>query len=57
MTLTNGSAYGKRVYLAAGADADEWYEITDAEAKERTTELSDREALELLMEGEIHETE
>ena len=57
MTLTNGSAYGKRVYLAAGAAADEWREMTDEEAEEQTRELTDREALELLTEGKIHEAE
>lgn len=33
MTLTNGETFGKVVYLAAGADPDNWREITDSEAE------------------------
>lgn len=33
MTLTDGKAFGKKVYLAAGADESKWYEITDEEAE------------------------
>lgn len=29
--LTNGTVYGKEVYLADGDSPDNWYEITDAE--------------------------
>ena len=29
--LTNGETYGKEVYLAEGADASVWHEISDAE--------------------------
>lgn len=29
--ITNGEAYGTRVYLAPGADEDEWYETDDVE--------------------------
>lgn len=32
MTLTNGEAFGKVVHLASGADASQWYEVTDEEA-------------------------
>lgn len=31
MVLTDGENYGKEVFLAEGADASAWYEITDAE--------------------------
>ena len=34
MTLTNGETYGKTVYLAQNDTADNWREITDAEAEE-----------------------
>ena len=34
MILTNGKNYGKIIYLAEGADAGEWYEITDSEYDE-----------------------
>ena len=34
MTLTNGKTYGKTVYLAQNDSADNWREITDAEAEE-----------------------
>lgn len=39
MTLTNGEGFGKKVYLASGADASEWEEITDAEAAERKRDM------------------
>ncbi len=32
MTLTNGTTFGKEVYLGSGDAADNWTEITDAEA-------------------------
>ena len=32
MTLTNGTTFGKEVYLGTGDFADNWTEITDAEA-------------------------
>lgn len=31
MTLTNGEAYGKEVYLACNDKPENWYEITDEE--------------------------
>jgi hypothetical protein len=33
MTLTNGEAFGKEIYLGSSDDADNWYEITNAEAE------------------------
>lgn len=33
MTLTNGETFGKEVYLGTGDVADNWTEITDAEAE------------------------
>ena len=38
MTLTNGSAMGKEVFLGRNDSADNWYEITDAEAAKCRTE-------------------
>ncbi len=35
MTLTNGEVFGKEVYLGKNDTAENWYEITDAEAEER----------------------
>lgn len=32
MTLTNGDAFGKTVWLASGDDGSGWSEVTDAEA-------------------------
>lgn len=32
--LTNGTVYGKVIYLAIGADESEYYSITDAEYQE-----------------------
>lgn len=34
MTLTNGEAFGKEIYLGKNDSADNWHEITDAEAEE-----------------------
>ena len=34
MTLTNGEAFGKTIYLGINDSVDNWYEITDEEAKE-----------------------
>lgn len=34
MTLTNGEAYGKTIYLGINDSVDNWHEITDAEAEE-----------------------
>ena len=33
MTLTNGEAFGKVVYLASEDDGSKWYEITNEEAE------------------------
>ena len=33
MTLTNGETFGKVVYLGINDSADNWHEITDAEAQ------------------------
>ena len=44
MTLTNGEAFGKTVYLASGADAFAWYEITDAEAEVRRRDQEEAQA-------------
>jgi hypothetical protein len=38
MTLTNGEAFGKVVYLANGDDGSKWYEITDEEAAQMTSD-------------------
>lgn len=32
MTLTNGEAFGKTVWLANGDDGARWYEVADEEA-------------------------
>lgn len=34
MTLTNGEVFGKEVYLGKNDSAENWREITDAEAAE-----------------------
>ena len=34
MTLTNGEAFGKVVYLGINDSASNWHEITDEEAEE-----------------------
>lgn len=57
MTLTNGEAFGKKVYLASGASPDDWWEVTDEEAKNLGTELTDSEALDIIMGVQSDETE
>lgn len=39
MTLTNGEAFGKVVYLGKNDSAENWTEITDAEAEAQKAEL------------------
>lgn len=44
MTFTNGSAFGKEIYLGCNDIADNWFEITDEEAarlqaEEQVTEI------------------
>ena len=34
MTLTNGEAFGKTIYLGINDDQNNWREITDVEAEE-----------------------
>ena len=33
MTLTDGEVFGKEIYLGKNDSADNWHEITDAEAE------------------------
>lgn len=33
MILTNGEVFGKEVFLGTGDSADNWHEITEAEAQ------------------------
>ena len=44
MTLTNGEAYGKEIYLGKNDSPDNWREITDAEYEKILAE-QDAEAL------------
>lgn len=44
MTITDGEAFGKMVYLASGADVSGWYEVTDAEAEVRKRDLEEVQA-------------
>lgn len=44
MALTNGTIYGKIIYLATGVDADSFYEITEEEynnINEESIEVND----------------
>ena len=34
MTLTNGEAYGKEIYMGKNDSPENWHEITDAEYEE-----------------------
>lgn len=44
MTLTNGEAFGKTVWLAAGDDGSAWSEVTDAEAEAMMRDLEEAQA-------------
>lgn len=39
MTLTDGEHFGKEVFLGTGDSADNWHEITDAEAERIQAEM------------------
>lgn len=39
MTLTDGEHFGKEIYLGTGDSADNWHEITDAEAERIQEEM------------------
>lgn len=39
MTLTNGEAFSKEIYLGKNDSADNWHEITDAEAERIQAEM------------------
>jgi hypothetical protein len=39
MTLTNGEAFGKEIYLGKNDKAENWHEITDAEAEKLQEEM------------------
>ena len=39
MTLTNGEAFGKEIYLGVNDKAENWTEIPDAEAEEKQKAL------------------
>ena len=44
MTLTNGEAYGKEVYLGKEDSPDNWHEITDEEAERLQREKEEETA-------------
>ncbi|MBQ9757174.1 MAG: hypothetical protein IJW15_01995 [Clostridia bacterium] len=46
MTLTNGEAYSKEIYLGVNDSADNWREITDAEYEEILEEQREKEEAE-----------
>ena len=58
MTLTNGEAYGKQVFLGNGDSASNWREITDAEAEvltARYTEAEKARAYDIIIGNEVGE--
>lgn len=44
MTLTNGEAFGKTVWLASGDDGSSWSEVTDAEAEVMKRDMEEAQA-------------
>lgn len=58
MKLTNGEAFGTTVRLGVNDSADNWHEVTEAEAEQMMAEaeeeeLTDTEALEILLGGAV----
>lgn len=43
MTLTNGGAFGKEIYLGCNDSPDNWREVTDAEAMQMQAERGEDE--------------
>ena len=41
MTLTNGEAYGKVIYLGCNDTADNWHEIPDGEVPQDEPEVTE----------------
>lgn len=41
MTLTNGEAYGKEIYLGCNDTAENWYEIPDSEVPQDEPEVTE----------------
>ena len=46
MILTDGTAYGREIFLAEGADVSAWHEITEAEYEEALSAAERAEAYE-----------
>ena len=42
MTLTNGEAFGKEIYLGCNDSADNWQEIADEEAERLQAQAEER---------------
>ena len=52
MYLTNGETYSQKVYLGKNADPDEWREIDRVPDEEEDPELTDSEALAIIVGGD-----
>ena len=48
MTLTNGKAFGKTVWLASGDRPENWREVTDEEAETMRTDLEEAQEADYL---------
>ena len=46
MLLTNGEIFGQEIYLGVGASVDDFYEITEEEAKRIQKEAAETEETE-----------
>ena len=58
MKLTNGDAFGTTVHLGVNDSADNWHEVTEAEAEKmmeeiEKEELTAEEALSIIMGGNV----
>ena len=48
MTLTNGEAFGKTIWLASGDRPENWWEVTDEEAETMRTDLEEAQEADYL---------
>lgn len=49
--LTNGETYSTKVYLGKNASPDDWWEVDEIPDEANDPELTDTEALEIIVNG------
>ena len=51
--LTNGETYSTKVYLGKNANVEDWHEVDSIPNEEADPELTDSEALAIIMGGSV----